>query len=82
MVKISIIIPVFNSEPFLNKCIDSILSQSFNHFEILTIDDASTDGSLKILNHYTISDRRLHVFSHDINKGAPKARNLGIYHVC
>lgn len=78
MAKISIIIPVFNSEPFLKKCIDSILSQSFKDLEILAIDDASTDSSLKILNHYAISDRRLHVFSHDLNKGAPKARNLGI----
>jgi len=78
MDKISIIIPVFNSEPFLGKCIDSIVFQSFKNIEILAIDDASTDCSKKILNDYARSDRRLRVYYHDKNKGAPSARNLGI----
>ena len=78
MEKISIIIPVFNSEPFLGKCIDSIIFQSFKNIEILAIDDASTDRSKKILNDYARSDRRLRVYHHDENMGAPSARNLGI----
>lgn len=78
MAKISIIIPVFNSEAFLSKCIDSIISQSFKDFEILAIDDASADGSLKILNDIANKDGRLRIFCHHVNKGAPKARNLGI----
>ena len=78
MIKISIIIPVYNNEPYLKICIDSILSQSLTDFEILTIDDASTDRSLKILNRYASSDNRIRVFARNTNKGAPAARNYGI----
>ena len=50
--KISVIIPVYNAELYLKRCIDSVLNQSFKSFEIIAIDDGSKDGSSKILNEY------------------------------
>lgn len=78
MAQISIIIPVYNSESYLTACIQSILGQSFKDFEILAVDDGSRDRSLWILRQFALLDRRLKVYSHAVNKGAPAARNLGL----
>lgn len=74
---ISIIIPVYNVERYLAKCIDSILSQTFTDFELLLIDDGSKDKSGNICDEYAKRDRRIKVF-HNENMGASKARNIGI----
>ena len=74
---ISIIVPVYNAERFLNKCIDSILLQSFRNFELLLIDDGSTDNSGAICDEYARKDSRIRVF-HQSNKGVSSARNSGI----
>ena len=74
---LSIIIPVYNAEKYLNKCIDSILNQSFKDFELLLIDDGSKDLSGKICDKYAEVDERVKVF-HIQNGGPAKARNLGI----
>lgn len=50
--KISVIVPVYNSEKYLNKCLDSLIYQTYQNLEIICIDDGSTDGSLDILNDY------------------------------
>lgn len=75
--KISIIIPVFNAENYLEDCMQSISNQSFDDFEILTINDGSTDYSLKILNEFQEKEPRLKIFSQE-NKGVSVARNLGL----
>lgn len=75
--KISVIVPVYNVERYLPKCIESILSQTFTDFELLLIDDGSTDGSGKICDAYAEKDSRIRVF-HQENRGVSAARNLGI----
>ncbi|MCR5253492.1 MAG: glycosyltransferase [Treponema sp.] len=74
---ISVIIPVYNVEKFLVKCIDSVISQSYTNLEILLIDDGSTDGSGKICDSYAQKDNRIKVI-HKINGGLSSARNLGL----
>lgn len=74
---ISVIVPVYNSEKTLNRCVDSILSQTFSDFELLLIDDGSFDSSGKICDNYSLKDHRVHVF-HKKNGGVSSARNLGL----
>lgn len=77
MPKISIIVPVNNTEQYLPRCIDSILSQTFTDFELLLIDDGSTDNSGMICDEYAAKDSRIRVF-HKENGGVSSARNLGL----
>lgn len=74
---VSIIVPIYNSEQYLPRCIDSILSQSYTDFELLLIDDGSKDGSGKICDAFTEKDSRVRVF-HKENGGVSSARNLGL----
>lgn len=73
----SIVIPVYNCEKYLNKCIDSVLNQTFENFEVLLIDDGSTDRSRKICDEYLKKDKRIKVI-HQKNSGVSSARNVGI----
>lgn len=75
--KISVIVPVYNVEQYLPRCIDSILAQTFTDFELLLIDDGSTDNSGKICDEYASKDSRIRVF-HKENGGVSSARNLGL----
>ena len=77
IMNISIIVPVYNGEKFLRDCIDSILSQTVSDFELLLIDDGSTDGSGAICDEYVTKDKRVRVF-HKENEGVSSARNLGL----
>lgn len=77
--KISIIIPVYNVERYLKRCIDSIQNQTFADIEILLIDDGSTDSSLDICKKIAKSDERIKVF-HKKNGGLSDARNYGLDH--
>ncbi|WEG11500.1 glycosyltransferase [Pullulanibacillus sp. KACC 23026] len=74
---VSIIVPVYNVEPYLSSCIDSILAQTFKAIEIILVDDGSEDGSLKICNQYTKIDKRVKVIKKR-NRGVSSARNVGI----
>lgn len=76
-IDISIILPVYNVDKYLNKCIDSILNQSFKNFELIIIDDGSTDNSSLICENYLNTDNRIKVI-HQENKGLSYARNVGI----
>lgn len=76
-VKISFIVPIYNSENTLSRCIESVLNQSYNNFELLLINDGSSDESLKICKMYAKKDKRIKVFSHD-NKGISYTRNVGL----
>ena len=75
--KISIIIPVFNSEKYIEKCINSVLNQKYTYFELLLINDGSTDSSGAICNKYSYKDDRIKVFHKD-NGGVSSARNYGL----
>lgn len=75
--KISVIVPVYRSENTLSKCIESILSQTITNFELLLIDDGSTDNSGNICEAYASKDSRIIVF-HQQNSGVSAARNKGI----
>lgn len=74
---ISVIIPVYNSEKYIRKCMDSVCAQTYSDMEIIAIDDGSTDRSLSILNEYQAEDTRIHVFT-QVNSGQAVARNNGI----
>jgi len=77
MTKISVIIPVYNTEKYLKECLESIINQTLTDIEIICINDGSTDNSLDILNSYANSDKRIKVFSQK-NQGQGTARNYGM----
>lgn len=77
MPQISIVLPVYNMEHYLKATIESILSQSYTDFELICIDDGSTDGSMKLLNEYAARDSRISVYSQH-NAGPGAARNNGL----
>lgn len=74
---ISVIVPVYNAEKYLNRCVDSILSQTMTNFELLLIDDGSQDNSGRICDEYAEKDARVRAF-HKPNGGVSSARNLGL----
>jgi len=74
---ISIIVPIYNMENKLSRCVDSVLRQTYGNFELLLIDDGSTDSSLKLCEEYQRKDNRIKVF-HKENGGVSSARNLGL----
>lgn len=74
---ISIIVPVYNAEKYLDKCINSIIDQSYRDFEVLLIDDGSSDGSAEICDTHASKDPRIRVI-HKSNGGSASARNLGL----
>ncbi|MBR2833490.1 MAG: glycosyltransferase family 2 protein [Bacilli bacterium] len=75
--KISIIVPVYNGAKYIRKCLDSILKQTYENFEIICINDGSKDNSLDILKEYEKKDDRIKIFSQK-NKGIAKTRNRGM----
>lgn len=75
---LSVIIPVYNTEKYLRKCLDSIINQTYKDLEIICIDDCSTDNSFQILKEYELKDPRIKVFKNETNLKVGKTRNLGI----
>lgn len=78
MPKVSVIIPVYNTEKYLEKCLDSVCNQTLSDIEIICVNDCSTDGSLDILKKYAQKDNRIKIIDFKKNKGAAIARNTGI----
>lgn len=74
---ISIIVPIYNSEPYLERCVDSIINQTYSNIEIILVNDGSTDGSSQICERYATIDERIKVV-HKVNGGQSSARNLGL----
>lgn len=77
MPDVSIIVPVYNGEKYLPRCIDSILIQSYNDFELIVVDDGSSDGSPSICDAYARKDTRVRVI-HQSHRGVSSACNRGI----
>ena len=75
--KVSIIVPVYNVEKYLERCINSLQGQSLKELEIILVDDSSTDSSLQICNNLAKEDSRIKVI-HKVNEGAGKARNAAL----
>lgn len=77
MVKVSVIVPVYNVENYLDQCLTSIVNQTLKEIEIICVNDSSTDGSLDILNKYAKQDARIQIVTQE-NAGAGAARNRGM----
>ena len=75
--KLSIIVPVYNTEKYLRECIDSILAQTFTDFELILVDDGSTDNSGAICDEYAQKDARIQVI-HQKNGGVTRARKAAM----
>ncbi len=74
---ISVIVPVYNNEKYLPKCLESILCQTYENIEVICINDGSVDNSLQILKNYAAKDSRIRIFNQE-NRGQSAARNRGI----
>lgn len=77
MAKVSVIVPIYNTERYLRCCLDSIVQQTLHDIEIVCVNDGSTDGSLKILHEYAAKDNRIKIINQK-NKGLSAARNVGL----
>ncbi len=74
---ISVIVPVYNMAPYLTKCLNSVLAQTYTNWELLLVDDGSTDASSHICDAFAVRDNRIGVF-HQENQGVSSARNLAL----
>lgn len=77
---VSIIVPIYNVEQYLEECLDSLVNQTLKDIEIICVNDASPDGSLLIAEKYAANDARVKVVSHQKNQGLGPARNTGVEH--
>lgn len=77
---VSIILPVYNGERFLAEAIESCLNQTYQNFELIIVNDCSTDNSLQIAKQYCAKDSRIKIISNDINKNLPASLNIGHNH--
>lgn len=77
MKKIGIIVPIYNTEKYIRKCLDSILAQTYTNWEAILVDDGSTDNSRKICDEYAKKDSRITVI-HQENTGVTRARARGV----
>ncbi|WP_157151027.1 glycosyltransferase family 2 protein [Brachyspira sp. SAP_772] len=78
MIKVSVVVPIYNVENYLEKCLDTIINQTLKEIEIICIDDCGKDNSVNILREYAKKDNRIKIISHKENKGLGIARNTGI----
>ena len=81
MTKVSIIIPVYNAEKTLSKCLDAILNQTYGDFEVICVDDGSKDSSYEILKRYADNDERIKAYTQE-NHGPAFTRNFAISNAC
>jgi glycosyltransferase involved in cell wall biosynthesis len=75
---VSVIMPCFNGEKFISEAIESVINQTYKNWELIIIDDSSTDNSKKIIKQYYTADKRIHYIQNKKNKGIPSTRNTGI----
>ena len=77
MMRLSVIVPVYNVEPYIRRCLDSLINQTYRNLEIILVDDGSTDRSGLICDEYALMDKRVQVI-HKVNGGLVSARQEGI----
>ena len=77
MMKVSVIIPVYNASLYLRKCLDSVINQTYSNLEIILVDDGSLDNSYRIMEEYKSKDKRFKIY-HKENSGVAKTRNFGL----
>jgi glycosyltransferase involved in cell wall biosynthesis len=78
MPRVSIVMPAYNAEPFLSEAIDSLLGQTFSDFELIIVDDASTDGTAQMLAGYAMRDQRIVPWRNDVNLGQARTMNRAL----
>lgn len=78
MKSVSVIIPIYNVEKYLRECLLSVLNQSFDDYEVICVNDASTDSSIEILKEYMKTSDKIRLIEHEKNKGLSAARNTGL----
>ncbi|HCS88346.1 MAG TPA: hypothetical protein DIW30_08180 [Bacteroidales bacterium] len=76
---VSVIVPIYNAEPFLAQCLESLLNQTYRDLQIILVDDGSTDNSHSIAEHYASKDKRIELYTQS-NQGQSAARNNGMLH--
>ena len=81
MPKISIVLPTYNGEKYIRESIDSIIRQTFTDWELIIVNDCSTDGTQEIIDSYVKQDSRIKTIKNDINQKLPKSLNIGFNHV-
>ena len=79
MPSISVIVPVYQAEKYLYRCLDSMARQTFSDWELLLVNDGSTDGSAALCDRFAAKDSRVRVFHRKKNQGVSEARNLGLH---
>lgn len=75
---VSVVIPVYNASQFIEETIQSVLKQTYQHFEIILVDDVSTDASVSIIRKMMVTDKRISLLENDVNTGVAIARNRGV----
>lgn len=75
---VSVIIPAYNCEKYIKDCMDSVINQTYKNWEMLIVNDKSTDNTRKIIEEYSEKEPKIKIYNLDINSGAAVARNLGI----
>ena len=75
--KVSVIVPVYKTEKFIYRCLDSILNQSLHDIEIIVVNDCTPDNSMRIVTEYAHKDKRLHIINNPINLGPMLTRKVG-----
>lgn len=78
MIKVSVLVAVYNTAAYLRQCLDSLLGQTLREIQVICVDDASTDGSWDILQEYAAKDERIEVLRLETNGGQAKARNIAL----
>ena len=74
---VSIVLPTYNGENFIAKAIESILKQTYTNFELIIVDDCSSDATNEIINSYAKKDARIRIIKNDVNKKLPASLNIG-----
>lgn len=75
---VQVVIPVYNAEKYIRRCLDSLISQTYPYWEAILIDDASADGGMEIIKEYQASDSRITVYSMEENSGVSNVRNFAL----
>jgi glycosyltransferase involved in cell wall biosynthesis len=78
--KVTIVLPVYNGEKFISKAINSIINQTYSNWELIIVNDCSTDNSLEICKKYAQKDNRIRIYSNKVNLKLPKSLNVGFSH--